>query len=340
MNRKLFSAKSGEIPYADSMPPALDGYEVPFEPYYTAIWDGGYYFYQDLDWPVRVHYSNYQVEQDDQFRIVDDRPFMALQFILSNSFYSNWEGLGKRIDHEASFNFFYLPHLEQTLEGYKADRVYSKIELQYPLDQLHFLAPYFPMLEQLLEQADQGKPAILHPTNQLATSEMMQGVRHILYNAFHPGVKPIYAEAKGSSTLMEALEAFKRDKKPSPLQLLSHYEVEQVYQARDILVDNMDTPVTLTQLSSMVGTNKFKLNSGFREIFGTTIFDFLLDARMERARQLLVETNSSIEAIAFLTGYGEVRAFSRAFKKYYGATPRYYRAQPLFCMLHYRRPRS
>src|SRR5882757_6779002 len=104
MNRKLFSEKFGEIPPAEIIPAPLDGYEVPLEPYDSAIWEGGYYFFQDLDWPVRVRYSNYQLEQDDQLRIVEDEPFMGLQFILGNSFYGDWEGVGRRIDHEASFN--------------------------------------------------------------------------------------------------------------------------------------------------------------------------------------------------------------------------------------------
>ncbi|HEX9509829.1 MAG TPA: AraC family transcriptional regulator [Puia sp.] len=340
MNRKLFSEKSGEISYNEIMPAPLDGYEVPFEPYSSAMWDGGYTLFQDLDWPVRILYSNYQLEEDDRLRIIDDRPFMALQFILGNSFYGDWEGLGRRIDHEASFNFFYLPHLEQTLEGYKADRVYSKIELQYPLDELALFAPYFPMLERLLEQAEQGKPALLHNTNQIASSELILGVRHILYNAFHHEVKPIYAQAKGVSILVDALEAFDKSKMSSPLSLLTHYEVEQVYQAKDILLDNMDTPVSLTELSTMVGTNKFKLNSGFKEVYGVTVFDFLLNARMEKARHLLIDTHTSIEAIAFLTGYSDVFGFSRAFKKYYGTSPRYYRARPLYFMVQNRPSQS
>ncbi|HWK02178.1 MAG TPA: AraC family transcriptional regulator [Puia sp.] len=340
MNRKLFSEKFGEIPPAEIIPAPLDGYEVPLEPYDSAIWEGGYYFFQDLDWPVRVRYSNYQLEQDDQLRIVEDEPFMGLQFILGNSFYGDWEGVGRRIDHEASFNFFYVPYVEQTLEGYEADRVYSKIELQYPMELLYSLAPHFPLLEQLLEKAEQGKPSLLHTTNQIAPSEMMGGVRRILYNSMPHGAKALFGEAKGISTLITCLDAFEKQKKSSPPQRLTHYEVEQVYLAKDILTDNMDTPVTLTELSLMVGTNKFRLNSGFKEVYGVTIFDFLLTARMERAQHLLGETDMEIDVVAFLTGYSDVKEFSAVFRKYYGTSPRYYRAQPLFFMLKHRPSKS
>src|SRR5258708_14260136 len=108
----------------------------------------------------------------------------------------------------------------------------------------------------------------------------------------------------------------------SPLSLLTHYEVEQVYQAKDILLDNMDTPVSLTELSTMAGTNNFKINSGFKEGYGVTVFDFLLNARMEKDRHLLIDTHTRIEAIAFLTGYSDVFGFPMAFNESYGTSTR------------------
>ena len=333
MNRKLISNKSGEISYAEMVPDTLGAYRVVGEPFYGATWECGDSLFQEMDWDVNIRYANYRLQEDDRIRIIDDRPLLALQFILGNSFYGDWEGLGPRIDHEASFNLFYVPSLEQSLEGCKGDRVYSKVEFQFPLPQLRLLAPYFPLLEKLLDQMDRGYPALLHRSNQVASSEMLTGVRQILHNPYSIGIKKIYAEAKGMGLLINALDAFNKNKHAPPPRL-THFEAEQVYQAKDLLLEHIDNPFSLNGLANQVGTSKFKLNNGFKEIYGVTVFDFLLNARMEKAQFLLLETHHTIETIAYLTGYNDSYSFSRAFKKYFGASPKHYRDRPFFFMLH------
>lgn len=55
-------------------------------------------------------------------------------------------------------------------------------------------------------------------------------------------------------------------------------------------------------------------------------FQSLVDlARQELAKQLLRDTNYSLAEVAFLTGYSEQSAFTRAFKRWAGKTPRSYR---------------
>jgi len=332
MNRKLFSEKSGEPPYCETVPATLATCRVAGEPFTAATWECGDALYQEFDWGVRIRYTNYLLGEDDRLRITEERPQLALQFILGNSFYGDWQGLGKRIDHEASYNMYYLPSLDLSLDVKKGTRLYTKIEMQYPLAQLKLLAPYFPLLENFLEQVDQGNPTLLHTSNQVASSEMLTGVRQIVHNPYSAGVKKIHAEAKSMSTLINALEAFNQNKPSSPPRL-THYEAEQVYQAKDHLLENIDTPISLANLASLVGTNKFKLNVGFKEVYGVTVFDFYLNARMEKAQFLLLETNDSIETIAYLTGYNDLYSFSKAFKKYFGASPRHYRARPFFVKL-------
>lgn len=333
MNRKLISERSGEISCSEILPHPLAIYQVPDEPLSASVWESGSAFIQEIDWGVHIRYTSYMMEDDDRLHIIDDRPLLALQFILSNSFYGDWRDLGRRIDHEASFNFFYVPSLEQSLDGWKGERVYSKVEFLFPIHQLMLLVPSFPMLGELLKQAEQGIPALMHSSNQIASSEMLAGVRQILHNSYARGVKVMYAEAKGMTTLINALEAFNRNKNPVNSPRITHYEAEQVYQAKDILLENMDCNFSLASLATEVGANKFRLNNGFKEIYGVTVFDFLLNARMEKSQFLLVETRHSMETIAWLTGYSDAYSFSRAFKRYFGVSPGRYRARPFLSIL-------
>lgn len=59
----------------------------------------------------------------------------------------------------------------------------------------------------------------------------------------------------------------------------------------------------------------------FRAAFGQPPARFVAQTRLERARQLLVETDMTLEQIAAALGYGDAAHFSRQFKQWVGASP-------------------
>lgn len=62
---------------------------------------------------------------------------------------------------------------------------------------------------------------------------------------------------------------------------------------------------------------------------GTTYKQLVLEIRMELARHYLLDTHLSIQEIAYLLDYSTPAPFSRAFKKYYGQAPEYFRRETL-----------
>lgn len=108
--------------------------------------------------------------------------------------------------------------------------------------------------------------------------------------------------------------------------VLKPFEIEQIHAAKDIIVNELDSPSTILQLAKRIGLNDFKLKKGFKQIFGTTIFDYRQQTRMERAMELLTSDKSiSVTEIAFKLGYEGVNAFSSAFKKHFGIPPTSFR---------------
>ena len=65
----------------------------------------------------------------------------------------------------------------------------------------------------------------------------------------------------------------------------------------------------------------------FLRSVGQSPGSFLLDLRMQKARQLLVETDEPIKAVGQSVGYSDLPHFYRAFKHASGATPNQWRAQ-------------
>jgi AraC-like DNA-binding protein len=96
---------------------------------------------------------------------------------------------------------------------------------------------------------------------------------------------------------------------------------EKVMRAREVLLQHIGEPITIKQLSRKVAMNECYLKKGFKEMFGTTIFDFYQGQRMEHARYLLDQQGLSVTEVSDILGYSSISHFSTAFKKHTGLKP-------------------
>ncbi|CAN5473840.1 hypothetical protein BH11BAC3_BH11BAC3_38520 [soil metagenome] len=96
---------------------------------------------------------------------------------------------------------------------------------------------------------------------------------------------------------------------------------EKITKAREVLLQHIGEPLTIKELSRKVAINECYLKKGFKELFGTTIFDFYQSQRMEHAKYLLYEKGLSVTEVSMLLGYSSISHFSTAFKKHTGIKP-------------------
>lgn len=83
--------------------------------------------------------------------------------------------------------------------------------------------------------------------------------------------------------------------------------------------------LSLTALSRLVCLSPNYMCMLFRESEGMSLGTFIEQSRMQRAAYLLITEDSQMQEIAARVGYRRVSYFCRAFKSYYGCTPRTYR---------------
>jgi len=96
---------------------------------------------------------------------------------------------------------------------------------------------------------------------------------------------------------------------------------EKLYQAREILSKNMETPPSISELSRLIGLNDFKLKKNFKELFGFPVYKYLQNERLIKAHDLLSSQDVSIQEAAWSVGYESLSSFSNAFIKKYGFRP-------------------
>jgi AraC family transcriptional regulator len=103
--------------------------------------------------------------------------------------------------------------------------------------------------------------------------------------------------------------------------LANEADREKIVKAREILLQHIGEPITIKALSRKVAMNECYLKKGFKEMFGSTIFDFYQSQRMEHAKYLLYEKGLNVTEVSVLLGYSSISHFSTAFKKHTGLKP-------------------
>jgi AraC-like DNA-binding protein len=91
------------------------------------------------------------------------------------------------------------------------------------------------------------------------------------------------------------------------------------------LLANLAENNGLDYLSRKMNTNRNKLSRMFKAKFGVSIFAWLRQKRMAKAANLLIGTDKTIEAVAYVVGYGDPNNFSTCFKRCFGRSPLNYR---------------
>ena len=146
----------------------------------------------------------------------------------------------------------------------------------------------------------------------------------LLNHSYSGPLENIYINGQTQMLLLYSLECMLGDKEVETFQckfLANEADREKIVKAREILIQHIGEPITIKELSRKVAINECYLKKGFKELFGTTIFDFYQSQRMEHARYLLYEKGLSVTEVSLMLGYSSISHFSTAFKKHTGLKP-------------------
>ena len=101
--------------------------------------------------------------------------------------------------------------------------------------------------------------------------------------------------------------------------------VKPIRQARKYMEEHYSEKIVLEDLAEIVGLNPVYFSVLFKKETGINVSAYLLNVRMEKAKELLCNTNETIAAIGDQVGYRDSRYFSQTFTKQVGVKPVLYR---------------
>ncbi|VEP18866.1 DNA-binding domain-containing protein, AraC-type [Hyella patelloides LEGE 07179] len=218
---------------------------------------------------------------------------------------------------------FYLPNIRE-IEQYFPNETVNSIAIYAEID---FLRNFCSNLEsvpiKLQPLIEKGKSPCFH----LPIGKILPAMQTVLWQIMATPYKGILQRMYLESKILELLvlqlaQLLENETSKQKVISLNKSEIDKIYQAKEILINNLAEPPTLMNLAQQVEIHHMKLKQGFRELFGTTPFSYLRNYRMEMARNILLESKSSVLSVASAVGYSNSSHFAAAFKQKFGISPK------------------
>lgn len=234
-----------------------------------------------------------------------------------------FKGVEESYQELAGNNYLcYLPNCEE-IEQFFSREHYHLIKISLELDFIKNFVTGLESIPQQLQPLLEGNCTPHFHRNVGKITPAMTTVLWQIFKAPYQGIlQRMYLESKVLELFVLQIAQLIEGQGIQKSTNLKAYEIEKIHQAKEILISNQAEPPTLLKLAQQVGIHHMKLKQGFRELFGTTVFAYLYEYRMEMARNLLLEDDISVAAVASTVGYSNASQFAAAFKRKFGITPK------------------
>ncbi len=107
-------------------------------------------------------------------------------------------------------------------------------------------------------------------------------------------------------------------------QTINSADAERLLFIRNEIISDLSVPPVICELAQVAAMSETKLKQLFKQTFGTTIYTYYQQARMEEAAFLLKQGRHSVGEVGYELGFSNLSHFSRLFEKHYGLNPKRY----------------
>jgi len=263
--------------------------------------------------------GSYHLKDSLLFTGRGDTPLLEMQFNLSaeSIFYKN--DLSKsELVRPMSGNIVFDVENDEAKIGFNKDITYHTFDIHLPLSFLMQYQGESKTMDHFLHAIHHEK-SMRFSDHPIHINPKILSVIHDIKHCEYAGItRKIYLEAKVYELIALSYDSLANHQ---DVKSLSSYDRERVYLAEQIIRENINHPYTIFDLGNMVGINQTKLKQGFKSIFGTTIFAYLQEIRMNQAKKYLLDSDLPIQEISLLSGYNNLSNFSTAFKRTFGYPP-------------------
>lgn len=265
--------------------------------------------------------GEYHLNEQLVLNSILEEPMIEMHFNFDTSIWLGKSSSTKTRVDGMHHNIFGLNGVSGFVD-YSLGQSFKTFDIHLSLDYVKKWFGQSPLLDRFIADFERNRPSMLYPQSMHITPAMQDVISQILNCPFTGFTRKIYLESKVQElfSLQIELSYFMSNIGVYAQRELSPTDVEHIHEAKKYIENNLADPKSIEELARICGTNQQKLKSGFKKLFGTTIFGYLQKCRMLKARQLLLE-GMPVSEVSFLVGYGNHSSFSYAFKEYFGFSP-------------------
>ncbi|OGS20306.1 MAG: hypothetical protein A2252_11855 [Elusimicrobia bacterium RIFOXYA2_FULL_39_19] len=121
----------------------------------------------------------------------------------------------------------------------------------------------------------------------------------------------------------------KTDEQAKPVSPVISHNLELSNRAKIFIEENIAEKLTIQAIAGELHISSSRFAHIFKEFNACSPINYLIELRLEKAKEMLKSTPQSISEIARLTGFPDEHYFSRIFKKKERCTPSQFRAKPV-----------
>lgn len=262
-----------------------------------------------------LQFGHFQLNQEEVLSLHSAESGLFSHAQLCTRLVTSLGGIGTAELREGAYNLVkaVAPQYECL---FNARKEYQMLLLHYRPAMLQQLEPMFPKLC----KGNAIKPMVFTRRSSFINHHMQQVISQIINHPFDSNTAALYLEGKIREYLLVMLQHVFRVRLPR--YRFAQRDIDKLTEARRLLLQDLQAkPLTIAELAKACGLNEFKLKLGFRQLFDNSVFGCLHDARMNKARELLINTDKPLKEICVMTGYPRITNFITAFRRHFGRTP-------------------
>lgn len=253
-----------------------------------------------------------------------DKPIITLTYMLKGNVPSQLKGFGHTWLHEDCHYLYYVPEGSHPVELPSGEADVLQFNLHPGM--LEELSSRHQPIREVYHNARHSSDAGLQQYSARITPTIRRTLDDICHCTLPADQQPTFLRARLNDLLLEYVSVWSGHH----MDFRSRYhfteaDLEALHEALRLIAGDIARHYTRDEIARAVCIHPRKLSEGFRHAFGITLKDYLAQLRINKARQLLLETNASVRVIAGEVGYENVSAFIRAFHAQTGRSPASFR---------------
>lgn len=251
-----------------------------------------------------------------------NRPVLELRIGLQRRINGKWKYVDVAEVAPDYFQLVFVPYVE-TKAVFEEAGEYQTFDIHFDVEFLERFGMDYRMMADFIDAVLVKKPVELAPRPYPCNREMVQLVNFLLSSDYSPAGRARQLNLHVEAILSAALETVS---KQEGIELpLTKGDREALHEIKRLIAVHVPDYLSNDELLKRVlpHLNAFKLNYGFKRLFGMSPYEYYQRLRFELAKKLLRQ-GDNVQSVAFDIGYTEATTFSKEFRKRFGLSPKHW----------------